>query len=342
MTETISETNKDQWQASDLRHSGEPHSLKFSDISEITSSSIVNLPLRAAEMSLSPTIPESSRPATASRPRRVRKPISCAPCRDSKLRCDRQHPCATCRRRGLEPSCCYPNASSTPTRGGAGLPRDLFTERQLSPSRVLIAEGEVDGPASEGHARWEAIFDRPINSLCDAAVDTGQTQASDGKVCFPFYFGPSVSKEDILAALPPRESCDYLISQYFLRLSPLFHVLHGPTFQRQYNTFLENPSSANLAWVALLFTVLSTVLNTLEEDDVPPAERFWMQQLKYNSLQGISSHYRKSAMLCLSEDNFLIRHSLNTLEALLILLYGISHNDGVEQTWALLGSFLPC
>ena len=42
-------------------------------------------------------------------------------------------------------------------------------------------------------------------------------------------------------------------------------------------------------------------------------------------------------MLCLSEDQCLIRHSLNTLETLLILIYGMSHNDGVEQTWVLLG-----
>ncbi|KAL2788764.1 hypothetical protein BJX66DRAFT_308202, partial [Aspergillus keveii] len=295
-------------------------------------------------MSLSPTTPRSSRPATANRPRRVRKPISCAPCRDSKLRCDRQHPCATCRRRGLVPSCCYPNTSRTHVGVGSGheASQEFNTSHLLSPGQISIpdAQGEPEGPASEGHARWEAIFERPINPLCDppVALSSEQGQVTDGKVCFPFHFGPSVSKEHILATLPPRESCDYLISQYFLRLSPLFHVLHGPTFQRQYNTFLENPYGADLAWVALLFTVLSMVLNTLEEDDVPLAERLWLQQLQYTSLQGIASQYRKSAMLCLSEDNFLIRHSLNTLEALLILLYGISHNDGVEQTWALLGT----
>jgi hypothetical protein len=224
--------------------------------------------------------------------------------------------------------------------------RDFNPEHRLLPSQISIpdAQAEPEGPASEGHARWEAIFERPIDPLCDPSVaaSSEQGQVTDGKVCFPFHFGPSVSKVNILATLPPRESCDYLISQYFLRLSPLFHVLHGPTFQRQYNTFLENPSGADLAWVALLFTVLSMVLNTLEEDDVPLTERLWLQQLQYTSLQGIASQYRQSAMLCLSEDNFLIRHSLNTLEALLILLYGISHNDGVEQTWALLGNIMPC
>ncbi|RAK90418.1 hypothetical protein BO79DRAFT_191966 [Aspergillus costaricaensis CBS 115574] len=293
-------------------------------------------------MSLSPTTPRSSRPITASRPRRVRKPISCAPCRDSKLQYDQQHPCATCRRRGLVPSYYYPNTSRTPVRAGYGHEalQDFDTSHLLSPSQVLIPDNqaEPEGPASKRHARWEAIFKREVNPLCDSpvAVSSEQGQITDKKVCFPFQFGPSISKEHILATLPPRESCDFLISQYFLQLSPLFHVLHGPTFQRQYNAFLKNLSSADLAWVALLFTVLSMVLNTLKDDDVPLAERLWLQQLQYTSLQGIASQYRKSAMLCLSEDNFLIQHSLNTLEALLILLYRISHNDGVEQTWALL------
>jgi hypothetical protein len=173
-------------------------SLKLSDISDLTSS-LAYTPLRAATMSLSPTTPRSSRLGTASRPRRVRKPISCAPCRDSKLRCDRQHPCATCRRRGLVPSCCYSNTSRSPVRVGSGLEasHDFNTSHLLSPSAVSIPDGqaEPEGPASEGHARWEAIFERPVNPLCDppVAVSSDQGEVTDGKVCFPFHFGPSVS-----------------------------------------------------------------------------------------------------------------------------------------------------
>jgi hypothetical protein len=42
----------------------------------------------------------------------------------------------------------------------------------------------------------------------------------------------------------------------------------------------------------------------------------------------------------LSQDDFLIRHDLTTLEALLVLIYAISHNEGVERGWVLLGSAL--
>ena len=77
-------------------------------------------------------------------------------------------------------------------------------------------------------------------------------------------------------------------------------------------------------------------LNTMEGSDTISMQ-LWSQDRRYQDLPAVASQFRKSAMLCLSEDQFLIRHSLNTLEALLILIYGMSHNDGVEQTWVLLG-----
>lgn len=51
----------------------------------------------------------------------------------------------------------------------------------------------------------------------------------------------------------------------------------------------------------------------------------------------ISYRYRIMAMICLCQDNFLIRHRLSTLEALLVLIWTISHNEGAERSWVLLG-----
>jgi hypothetical protein len=39
-------------------------------------------------------------------------------------------------------------------------------------------------------------------------------------------------------------------------------------------------------------------------------------------------------------DHFFVRHKLSTLETLLILIYDISHNDGADRGWALLGMAL--
>lgn len=291
------------------------------------------------------TSPSPRADGSSSRTRRVRKPLSCAPCRDSKLRCDRQHPCATCRRRQLVDSCIYPDTSSSTGPAATGA-RNIPAETHQTPptepasNHLLTPRHETEDSvraAVEGHARWDAVFERPINPLSQsgqnvAVAPLGNPDSSH----FPFSLGPPISKSDILAILPPKECCDYLISQYFLRLSPLFHVLHGPTFQRQYNKFLDQPLTAELSWLALLFTILSTILDTMEDDD-PILTQLWTQELRFQSMSNVAAQCRKSAMVCLSQDQFLIRHTLNTLETLLILIYGISHNNGVEQTWVLLG-----
>lgn len=45
-------------------------------------------------------------------------------------------------------------------------------------------------------------------------------------------------------------------------------------------------------------------------------------------------------MVCLSQDQFFIRHKLSTLEAFLMVIYNLSHNESVDQGWALLGMAL--
>ncbi|KAF6818886.1 C6 zinc finger domain-containing protein [Colletotrichum plurivorum] len=126
---------------------------------------------------------------------------------------------------------------------------------------------------------------------------------------FPLTLGPVMPFTDLLELLPSRECCDYLISKYFMHISPLYSVIHGPTFQNQYYDFWRSPTEASLSWLAVLFVVCSLAINTIEPDD--PAV-----------------------------DQFLIRHDLATLESLLVLIYAISHNEGVERGWVLLGSAL--
>ncbi|KAL3496090.1 hypothetical protein BJX62DRAFT_194099 [Aspergillus germanicus] len=145
-----------------------------------------------------------------------------------------------------------------------------------------------------------------------------------------------MSRQDILALLPPKECCDYLITRYFQLLSPQFHILHSPTFQRQYGLFQLDPVNIDLSWMSLLFTICAVTLNTMEDTD----RIFADLQSDENQLLSPATtvaRLRSAAMMCLSQDQFMIRHTLCTLEALLILIYGIIHNDGVERAWVLLG-----
>ncbi|CBF73621.1 hypothetical protein AN7971.2 [Aspergillus nidulans FGSC A4] len=56
----------------------------------------------------------AQRPRPPPNRRRDKVQLSCDPCRRRKLRCDRQHPCGACSRRGLTHSCSYATTSSPP------------------------------------------------------------------------------------------------------------------------------------------------------------------------------------------------------------------------------------
>ncbi|OHE92648.1 fungal specific transcription factor domain-containing protein [Colletotrichum orchidophilum] len=65
------------------------------------------------------------------------------------------------------------------------------------------------------------------------------------------------SREDLLKLLPERKIVDRLIMRYFASSSPSQHIVHRPTFVKQYAHFRADPSGTNLHWLALLFMVIS-------------------------------------------------------------------------------------
>jgi hypothetical protein len=66
-----------------------------------------------------------------------------------------------------------------------------------------------------------------------------------------------VSIEDIVNCLPPRRETDKLMSAFFSSKFVAMPFLHTNHFRRRYDAFWESPSSANLLWVSILFSVLS-------------------------------------------------------------------------------------
>ncbi|RAL07948.1 fungal specific transcription factor domain-containing protein, partial [Aspergillus homomorphus CBS 101889] len=121
---------------------------------------------------------------------------------------------------------------------------------------------------------------------------------------FPFPIGPSIPKSQLITLLPPADYCDYLIAQYFLRLSPLFRILHGPTFQRQHNSFQDRPEEVEFAWLAFLFTICSLTLNTMGNGD-PTISHLWPRVGYSEGLLAAAAQYRHSYKICLSQDQFL-------------------------------------
>lgn len=294
-----------------------------------------------------------------------RKPVSCVPCRKSKLRCNRQLPCASCQRRECLELCTYTyfdsstqhttanhvdglEARSTSTRqsphsgnpiGTTGQDRNEVEFHRSEATLDTIGNPSQTTRQDNSHTEWDALLQRPMDQMCPPESRPDDPFINTGNFCFPFSFGPAVSREEILAILPPSQCCDYLVTEYFIRLSPLFHILHGPTFQKQYNYFRQNPGAADLSWIALLFAICSATINTFDSDESRSID-IWPEASGPRDLSSDAYRLRIAAMICLSKDQFLIRHNLSTLEALLLLIYTISNHEGAERAWTLLGMTL--
>jgi hypothetical protein len=96
-----------------------------------------------------------------------------------------------------------------------------------------------------------------------------------------------------------------------------------------------NPGSTSLSWLALLFAVLSIAVTALDENS-PLLYDLGRRARSSENIAVLSSRYRAAAMQCLDADHYLWRHTLYTLQTLILLIYGINHSHG--QSWALLGT----
>ncbi|KAK5018770.1 hypothetical protein LTR16_001043 [Cryomyces antarcticus] len=189
-----------------------------------------------------------------------------------------------------------------------------------------------------GHVRYEPRASSWSSVLNDSSVAVPITNLDDASAnepySYPFSRGPLTTVEDLLVALPPFQQCNKLKDVFFQVFSPLFHVLHDPTFDADYRRFQSNPESVSLSWLALLFVILSISVTALE-DSSPLLHDLGRKSSSTENVAFLSSRYRAAAMQCLEADYYLWRHTMQTLQALILMIYGINHTHG--QTWALLG-----
>ncbi|OJJ68865.1 hypothetical protein ASPBRDRAFT_67645 [Aspergillus brasiliensis CBS 101740] len=225
--------------------------------------------------------------------------------------------------------------ASSVLSGGAGSPSTPSRRKGIVSSLPQPEQSISEVEQSPPGVHWEAVLERPVPE-----EDVNDTLS-------PLSISPRISLQEMIDSLPPKSCCDYLVSHFFKHISALFPILHGPTFQRQYTAFMQHPHDVDLPWLALLFALCSLSISTIDESD-PRLACVW-SQLPMSVMQpsstvpitvSVSRRLLRTAITCLLQGDFLIRHTFSTFEALLMVIYSLSHNESVDQGWALLGMAL--
>lgn len=217
---------------------------------------------------------------------------ACKECRRRKLRCDRQLPCASCKRRDEASSCFYEsnpqevsNSSERTSQAEARLEHLERLVRELSQIKDNPAQSADDNssgqPLYNGPTHWTAMLEdigelREVlendSDTDDFALDLPSNMGCDFRVLFGG--GQCLSFDQVLSqALPPRLEADRLVSAYFRAKAVAAPFIHSSQFRRLYNSFWNNPSAASPLWTSILMSVLDVATNALTTGPGLNAER---------------------------------------------------------------------
>ncbi|KAI5461265.1 hypothetical protein BGZ63DRAFT_414072 [Mariannaea sp. PMI_226] len=221
------------------------------------------------------------------RHKRSRIVLSCAPCRASKLKCDRDQPCGQCAKKGRTELCQYapkperkrpPKGMSARLKRLEGIVRGMIdTETGEAPgAKHVDGDDYATGPVVEGHVvkgekamtyvgatHIMAMLEDIEDLKCyfdDQPDELYDSEAGDFiepcDVLLGSRAGPK-NREELLSFLPERQVADRLLMRYFGSMSPSQHIIHRPTFTRAYAKFWQNPDDVSWHWIAQLFMMLS-------------------------------------------------------------------------------------
>ncbi|KAJ5641453.1 hypothetical protein N7490_005453 [Penicillium lividum] len=321
--------------------------------------------------------------------KRNRVPLSCAPCRHRKLKCNRSNPCENCVKRGDAHSCSYAQVGTrkkniqqqtTPTSpddmqnridrleglvlslmtngaqsagptaamatisgdssaGSTGLSYDLDldvdddapggaeesdTEQVTKSFGVMKMDNNKSYYISDAH--WASVLNdiTEVKNFFSTHKKQFEEQAEKVKAARPatdvpgstLLFGvmKPLSRPEIMSSLPSKYMTDLLVARYFNTYDPATHILHGPTFQAQYNRHWEDPSRTEIVWIAMLFAMMRlAMLSYFREGDEPPEFR--------GKAMDMAGSFRNSVAECLTLADYTKPHPY-LIEALIFHLHG--------------------
>ncbi|KAF2807022.1 uncharacterized protein BDZ99DRAFT_90074 [Mytilinidion resinicola] len=130
-----------------------------------------------------------------------------------------------------------------------------------------------------------------------------------------FLFGAQkpTTHAEILAAFPLKPTADILITRYFNTYDPGLHIIHGHTFQKQYDKHWANPTETPIIWLGLAYAMMCMALQSYSRaGDEPPEYR--------GKSWEVSSEYRTLTAQCLVMAD-ITQPITNMLETLILHVY---------------------
>lgn len=95
--------------------------------------------------------------------------------------------------------------------------------------------------------------------------------------------GPAAKdKDELLEAFPNKADSDRLIARYFNAYDPSVHIIHGPSFQKQYDAHWMNPGATSVVWLGLCYAMMTLALQSYDRaGDEPPEYRGRARELSH-------------------------------------------------------------
>ncbi|KAJ8130754.1 hypothetical protein O1611_g2873 [Lasiodiplodia mahajangana] len=217
-------------------------------------------------------------------------------------------------------------------------PTPLATDPQMTDA-IISAATIASTPSDNGYlwcdtnesqyvsgAHWTAILDS-IADLKENADQPGHGSSSSHPQLL--YGCKPISREAILATLPPRPTVDRGISCYFNRLDIAPYVVHSTQFLRQYEKFWVNPNEVSILWIGLLFSMIC--LAAISDEPVST----WAGEER-NPLIDL---YRERMVQCLAIGEYTNQkpYVLETLYHYITIEYSI-RKDADKNIWLLMAT----
>ena len=136
---------------------------------------------------------------------------------------------------------------------------------------------------------------------------------------------------ELLAALPPRQVVDKLVSRYWNEYDPAIHILHPPAWRRLYEKHWQDPTKTDAVWLGQIYAIMCLAMHSYHRGADEPVE------YRGRTLD-LASDYRALTAQCLLAADF-TKPVTHMTETLILHLHGeFSRSREAEVgVWVLVG-----